>query len=355
MTILRAKDLRTLCALAMFVCAYAAPDAQAQFGGLKVPKLSVPETPTVPEPAPPAAPTLTDDEAAGQAATDCVQAGKEDEAAGIALLFGGGKSEEGAESSDISKYLVGLCVPPGLAEQYALNEYLLAKGAMHSFYAERSLEEFVAYAESSGVELGVKFEALQKDSALTAILSGSNNMDKAAFFFNQNQTLARNVALLVPVLAQLQTDKLTTARGIAARARAHALNSSYFLSRGVYVSQQMTTAIAANAKEKAGGLRRLGGGNPLDAASAVADETGAQVEELRGFVEFVKKNGKAVAGTLTGMINVVKTLDPEAAEIPKLAKEDVAADEKRFNEAWDFQPEYADEATYGPANTPVEG
>jgi hypothetical protein len=349
MMILRAKNLRTVCTLAMLVCAYAAPDAQAQIPGLD--RLKRPSIP-----APPAAPSLTGDSAAAQAATDCVQAGKEDQAAGIALLFGG-SDENGTESSDVSKYLVGLCVPPSLSEQYALNEYLLAKGAMHSFYSERSLEELAAYLQTAGVELGVKFEALQKDSALMASLSASNGIDKAAFLFNQNQKLAENAALFLPALAKLQTDQRTSALGMAARVRSHALNSSYFLSRGVYVSQKMAGAIANNAKTQAGGLRsrlRGSGSDPLAAASAVADETGAQVEQLRSFGEFVKKNGKAVAGTLSSTINVVKSFDTDAAEIPKLAKEELAADVKRLNDTWDFPAEFRDEATYGPANTLVE-
>jgi hypothetical protein len=159
---------------------------------------------------------------------------------------------------------------------------------------------------------------------------------------------------LVPALANLQAEHKNTALGIAAYARAHALNASYFLSRGVYVSQKMAGTIAANTKEQAGGLRNRLGGNPLDAASGLADATGEQAEQLREFVDFVKKNGKAVAGVLAGMINVVKTLDPDATEIPKLPKKDVDASEKGFSEKWDMKAEFRDEAVYGPANTPVE-
>jgi hypothetical protein len=309
--------------------------------------------------------SLNDPNAASLAAANCLQAGEQDKAASIALVFGNGGTEKGLVSSDISKYLVGLCVPSAFNAQYALNEYLLARGAAYSFYSERSLEELANYLESAGIELGIKVEALEKDGALSGTLSAQNDIDKAAFIMNQRQSLAENAAAFVPAIAQLQEEQRAQALVFAGRARSHAMNSAYFLSRGVYVSQEMSSAMVDDVQEQATGLRdRLrilrdrNQGNPLDVIEGAAEEIGSvgvrAGNPTVAFTGFVAKNGKALVATLANAVNIVRSFDTDVAEIPKLSQKELDADVLRLNEAWELPAEFADEDAYAATNMLAE-
>ena len=302
--------------------------------------------------------------ATAMATASCVQAGEEDKAAGIALLFGSGNNEKGLVDNDISQYLVGLCVPDNFGSQFLLNQYLLARGSTYSFYAERSLEELATYLEEAGVELGIKTEALKKDSKLRKNLRSDNGMDKAGFMLNQDQPLSKNADLFVPAIAKLKDEQRAGALEIASRARGHALNSTYFLSRGVYVSQKMSSTMAENAegeldnmREQTQRLRDQSRTNPTGVVDSVLGRLGggkkkaAPASPLAAYTKFISDNGTALISTLSNVVNIAKSFDTEAVEIPKLSQNELDQDVERLNDEWELPAEFEDEESYGPENT----
>jgi gas vesicle protein len=298
---------------------------------------------------------------AAAATAYCVQSGDKEEAAALSLLFGK-SGDKGLVSSDIAEYLVGLCVPNAFSAQYSLNQYLLAKGAAYSFYSDRSLEELADYLEMAGVELGIKFEALRNDDALMAGLQTDNEIDKAAFLLNRNHELAEYASLFVPAIVLLEEEQRVEALAIASRVRSYALHSSYFLSRGMYVSQKMSGAMTDNVKGTAKSLKNRfrafknrSRSDPVNALSTASDEAEAMRteanNELVSFSEFVARNGQAVLSTLSNTVNVVQSFDTDAAEIPTLTEDELDADVARLNAEWGLPAEFQDEEAYAAANT----
>lgn len=304
------------------------------------------------------APENMTEDAAELAAQSCVQAGEQDKAAGIALLFGGGDGEKGLVEEDISEYLVGLCVPDDFDSQFRLNQYLLGKGSYYSFYAERGLEDLADYLAEAGVELGLKVEALRKDRKLGKKLSAENDMEKAGFMLKREQTYSENVDLFVPAIAQLKEEQREEALRIASLARGHAFNATYFLSRGLYVSKEMSSAMARNAGAEASALvdeANRGRGNPVQTAETLIRRlpfTGKKKQSPTvQFGSFVAKNGEALVETLVNAANVAKTFNTDVDEVPQLSQEELDQDARRLNDEWDLPDEFADEEAYADGNS----
>ncbi len=304
------------------------------------------------------APADMAEDSAELAADSCVQAGEQDKAAGIALLFGGGGAEnEGLVDEDISEYLVGLCVPDNFDAQFRLNQYLLGKGAYYSFYAERGLEDLADYLAEAGVELGLKAEALRKDRKLSKKLRADNDMDKAGFMLSTDQTYSENAELFMPAIAELEEEQREEALRLASLARGHALNATYFLSRGLYVSKEMSSTMAQNAGAEASALTDevdRAGRNPLEVAGSLAERLPFPGRRKKSpsvqFASFVAKSGEALVDTLTNAANVAKTFDTAADDIPQLSQEELDEDARRLNDEWELPDEFADEEAYADDN-----
>lgn len=318
-----------------------------------------------PENAAPAA----DSAATTSAVENCLRAGEVDTARNIDFLFGSGSSLTGLASSDISEYLVGLCVPDDLPSQARLNDYLITRGSVYSFYAERSLEELTAYLEEAGVELGIKLEAIEKDSKIGADFHAAEGLDGAAYLLNQPQHFSQNADVIVPAIAELREEQREEATAIASRARSYAGKAAYFLARGAYVSQQMADAMLELAEQQGRrGFRGLrlpgrGGGNPLDALGAARDGLASAEAVGSGAVQsvaaFVQKNGRALGGTLANTVKVVRSFNTSPTEIPSLSDEQLDDDARRLGEEWNLPAEFEDEeivwSTDDPSADPSAG
>jgi len=295
------------------------------------------------------------------ATQNCIQAGEEDKAAAMAMLFGDGAANKGLADDDISKYLVGLCVPDDFQAQFLLNQYLLGKGAYYSFYAERGLEDLAAYLEAAGVELGLKAEALKKDRSLRKQLRAENDLKKAAFMLNGEQPYSENAELFLEAIDQLEEEQRVEAIRLASLARGHALNATFFLSRALYVSKEMSATMVSNAGDELGTLARdareasAASSNPFAAATSIASRLSFGKKQKASptvqFASFAAENGKALVGTLTNVANVTRTLNTEAAEIPSLSQAELDEDANRLNEEWDLPDEFADEEAYADKNS----
>ncbi len=292
----------------------------------------------------------------------CIKAGEEDKAAKIALLFTTEYTGKSLASDDVSSYLVGLCVPKDFDSQFSLNQFLVTKGSVYSFYTERSLEELAEYLDKSGVELSVKIDALNKDSKLQEDLAKENDMEKAEYLLNQEHHYSENVDKFLPAIGQLKDEQKAEALAIAAKARAHSTRSTFFLARSLYVSEKMAGTMMENAKieykENESTVRKIRDSEDGNYKISVLEQgvswlknrNKKEKSSLQLFTEFVGDNAEVLSDTLSSGAGIVRTFDTEASEIPTLSAEDLEEDVRRLNEEWDFPAEFADEDAYAETN-----
>ncbi|MEM6543908.1 MAG: hypothetical protein AAF680_03320 [Pseudomonadota bacterium] len=307
------------------------------------------------EPKPPVEQTVAQDLAVAE--TTCVLAGQSDAAAAIALLFKGAEDDQSIAPSELARYLVGLCVPGDLTSQLALNQYLISKGANYSFYAERSLEALKDYLDEAGVELAIRTEAIENDRAFKKKLKKDNNIKKAGVIMDKGQSLMEEVELFAPAIAELKEEQRTEALALAAIARGHSVEASYFLSRGLYVSSKISKVLGLSLGQDAVELAndaKTAMQSMQDAASVFRKRAGGLFSKegraIASFTKFATTNGEALVDTLRNSMNVVSTFTVKVSDVPSLSEEEIAEDVARLSKEWSIPDVFAEEELYAETN-----
>jgi len=297
---------------------------------------------------------LNDRNVAQMAANECIQSSDSNEAAGFVSGVFNRDRDAFVSGEGMSKYLVGLCIPDNFNAQFALTDYLVSKGAMYNFYMERSLENLAIYLDEAGIELGIKVEALQRDSAIGNALREQDTLENANTLFDGDQTYSENVELFLPAIAKLKDEQRGEALLLAGRARGHAMNSTFFLSRGVYVSGRISDSLTDDARND---LDRIvnSNGSTLQRLNVFLGTVSRRNDSntnsgMVKFYQFTSSNIGAVIRTMNNGFGIIRTFNNSATEIPELSSEDISEDVERLNDEWELPAEFADEEAFGSNN-----
>lgn len=298
---------------------------------------------------------------ASEEIANCITKNDVEAAAAATLLLVGEEKLNNLVSDDIAPYLIGLCLPHTIDKRYTLNQYLITKGSMHSFYVESHMQSLAKHLEASGVELGIKYETLinsiEQDNHSQAIsLSMIENLLPP-----EGNVTAESFAIAKHI-DQLDKKQQKKAREIAALARAHAINANYFLIRGLYVSQKITEQLAQILSMSSAQLleqTRSGQLVSLKAAKTYwnrfVNSVGLGEEENDNsiFLRFVKDNSQAVATSLTNTVTLVAAFDTRATEIPRLSEKTLRQDIRKQTKKWQLPAVFTGEDEFSEDNNLV--
>lgn len=296
--------------------------------------------------------------AANMTVDNCIKASEADKKAASSLLFGDEMGGKGLVSKSWAPYLAGLCVPKDQEKRLALNEFLLVKGSLHSLYAERNLQDLATYLENEGIDLDLKIEAIEKDARLLDELKGKDNdISKAGVVLNQNKPYTKEVDTITKYINKLQKKKQDGALAIASKVREHAVRSSFYLSRGVYVSELVAEYLAGQAKTDVSLFA-----DDLKSDKSMADKLVAGVGGLtsyfsgekratKRFTTFVASTGEALVDSLNNGLTIVESFETNLKRIPKLEQAALDEDIKRLNEEWSIPEDVEGEEIYLASNS----
>jgi len=297
---------------------------------------------------------LDDRNVAQMAANECIQSTDSNEAVGFMSGVFNRNRDAFVSGEGMSKYLVGLCIPDNFNAQFALTDYLISKGAMYNFYMERSLEDLAIYLDEAGIELGIKVEALQRDSAISDALRQQDTIENADKLFSSDQIFSENVELFLPAIAKLREEQKGEALLLAGKARGHATNSTFFLSRGVYVSGRISDSLTEDARND---LDRIvnARGSAVDRATTFLRTFNRRNESntnsgMAKFYQFTTSNIGAVIRTMNNGFGIIRTFNNSATDIPELSSDEISDDVERLNDEWELPAEFADEEAFGSDN-----
>ncbi|MBX2808450.1 MAG: hypothetical protein KTR20_07445 [Cellvibrionaceae bacterium] len=285
---------------------------------------------------------------------ECLTEDTSDSATTEALLFIGEQQKQALSKQAIAPYLVGLCLPSELAQRYQINEYLMTRGSVSSFYVERNLEELAQHLQDAGIELSFKLEALRKDRKLLTQLQQDNDLEKITPLMDNQFLLSDKALSLVPSIAKLNQQQREKALAIARRVRAHAVNANYFLSRGLYVSQKISVQASEKVKLSASQWLTQVKANQAGVLPSVTQSINAiknlfaknQHKPEKKFLSFVKNNSDAVVDTLGNTLALVKSFDNRLKKIPPLPDQALAADSERLNKSWSLPDSFTGQQAY---------